>query len=305
MSFYSHNMSMNRLSHEKRCEVVRALVEGVSVRGTARLTGVSKQTILNFLIDIGRACVNHEDSAIRGLHCEHVEADEVWGFVHCKDRHAPKAKGGIDHVGSAWTWYAVDRKSKMILSWIMGARDQDHAYALMRDLAGRLCSRPQISTDSLGAYPAAVSEAFFGKGVDYGQIHKIYRSTQADERHYSPSACIGCERRAVRGNPKVEEIGTSRIERANLTLRMSQRRWTRLTNAHSKSFKHMEAAFALHACYYNWVRKHATVGSTPAQAAGLADHQWTISELVGLLESGERDVVGTTANKRGPYRKTK
>jgi len=297
---------MNRLDTETRVRIVSALCEGMSVRATCRMVGVSKQTVLTFLLKIGRACLMHEDEAIRGLACKHVEADEIWGFVGCKDRNAKKSKGKFDRAGSAWTWYAIDRDSKMILSWLMGDRDQDHARAFMIDLAGRLCARPQLSTDSLGAYAGAVAEAFFGLGVDYAQIHKVYRTNPGEgERQYSPSQCIGCEKHAVRGNPNLRETGTSRIERANLTLRMSQRRWTRLTNAHSKSFRHMEAAFALHACYYNWCRKHATIGTSPAVKAGLADHVWSVTELVYLLEAEENAVIGTEKNRRGPYRKNR
>lgn len=297
---------MNRISRQDRVRIVACLVEGNSVRATCRMTGISKQTVLTFLLDLGRVCVNHDDRMIRGLHCKHVEADEIWGFVHCKARAVPKARANVQGMGDSWTWYAVDRDTKMILSWIMGDRDQNHARAFMQDLAGRLCSKPQLSTDSLGAYASAVSEAFFGLGVDYGQIHKQYRSTSGNpERQYSPSACVGCERKAVRGMPDVRAIGTSIIERANLTLRMSQRRWTRLTNAHSKSFRHMEAAFALHACWYNWCRKHMTLGTTPAQAAGLADRQWSVEDLVGLLEAAERVEIEAGALKRGPYRPRK
>lgn len=295
---------MNRLTTQTRVQIVSALCEGMSIRATCRMVGVSKQTVLTFLLNVGRVCLNFEDDAIRGLDCKHIEADEIWGFSHCKDKQVPKATGGVDRIGSVWTWYAVDRDSKMILSWLMGDRDQEHARAFMSDLAGRLCSRPQLSTDSLGAYAGAVSEAFFGLGVDYAQVHKIYRNSPEGERQYSPSACIGCEKRAVRGKPNLKEVGTSRIERANLTLRMSQRRWTRLTNAHSKSFKHMEAAFALHSFYYNWCRKHMTIGTTPAVKAGLADHVWTVAELVGLLEAEETAIIGTKANKRGSYRKS-
>jgi IS1 family transposase len=294
---------MNRIDTATRVRIVSALVEGMSIRATCRMVGVSKQTVLTFLLNMGRVCLNHDDANLRGLAVKHVEADEIWGFSHCKDKQVPTSKGGLDKKGSVWTWYAVDRDSKLILSWLMGDRDQEHARAFMSDLAGRLCERPQLSTDSLGMYAGAVAEAFFGLGVDYGQIHKIYRSGEM-ERQYSPSTCIGCEKHKIRGNPDLREVGTSRIERANLTLRMSQRRWTRLTNAHSKSFRHMEAAFALHACYYNWCRKHMTIGMTPAQKAGLADHAWTVAELVGLLEAEEQAIIGTKANKRGPYRKS-
>lgn len=294
---------MNRLTRAQRVQVVKALCEGVSVRGTSRLTGVGKQAILALLLNMGRVCLNHEDRAIQNVQCVEIQADEIWGFTHCKDRKVPTSTAEVERKGSVWTWYAVCNRSKMILSWIMGDRDQDHARAFMHDLAGRLACRPQLSTDALGMYAGAVAEAFYGLGVDYGQIHKIYSSVGTDERRYSPARCIGCTKVPVHGNPNPRKVSTSGIERANLTLRMSQRRWTRLTNAHSKSFTHMEAAFALHCAFYNWVRPHATVKTTPAVAAGIADRAWTVEDLVGLLEAEEAAAVGTEKNKRGPYRK--
>jgi hypothetical protein len=157
----------------------------------------------------------------------------------------------------------------------------------MCDLAGRLASRPELTTDALGLYASAVFDAFERLGVDYAQVHKEYGTMPEEARRYSPAQCIGCTKKPVFGSPRMERVGTSYIERANLTLRMSQRRWTRLTNAHSKSFTHMQAAFALHACYYNWARKHATLGTTPAKAQGLTDRDWTLADIVGLLESEE------------------
>lgn len=206
---------MNRLDTQTRVQIVTALCEGMSVRATCRMVGVSKQTVLTFILNMGRVCLNFEDALIRGLHCKHIEADEVWGFVGCKDRNVKHSKGKFDRAGSAWTWFAIDRDSKLIISWLMGDRDQEHARAFMSDLAGRLCSRPQLSTDSLGAYAGAVGEAFFGLGVDYGQIHKQYRNPSDGERQYSPSVCVGCEKKSMRGNPNLREVGTSRVERAN------------------------------------------------------------------------------------------
>lgn len=292
-----------RLSREQRVSIVRCLVEGCSVRSTVRLTGVSKGAISRFLLDMGRVCVNHEDEAIRGLSVSHIECDELWGFVHCKDKQVPKAKSDVPGMGSQWTWIALDADSKMILSWLIGDRNIEHARAFMSDLRSRLVTRPQISTDALGAYASAVSECFHSLGVDYGQVHKIYGKYNPDEGRYSPSVCIGCERKSVRGNPDTSRISTSFVERQNLTIRMSQRRWTRLTNAHSKSFTHMEASFSLFAFYYNWCRKHATLGTTPAVKTGVADRVWTVEDMVVLLENEENAIVGTEANKRGKYKK--
>lgn len=291
---------MNRLAHAQRVSVVKALCEGVSVRGTVRLTGVSKQSILTLLLKLGAACLRHEDAALRGLRCDRIEADEVWSFIGCKQRNAPttKLKGAV---GDNWTWYAIDADTKLIVSWIMGSRDEGHAFAFMHDLASRLAMKPQLTTDGLGAYAAAVQDAFWSLGVDYAQVSKIYGKSE-DERRYSPPQCIGCEKRAILGDPDKRRASTSYIERANLSLRTSQRRWTRLSLGHSKSFTHAEAAFALHACHFNWVRRHATIKTTPAVAAGLADREWTVDGLVALLEAEEAAEIASGKLKRGKYR---
>jgi len=246
--------------------------------------------------------VNFEDANLRDLTCARIEADEVWGFCHSKQKNVRRENLDKPGHGNVWTWVAIDPESKLIVSWLMGDRDAGHAHAFMHDLAGRLVDRPQLTTDSLGVYADAVRDAF-GNNVNYGQIHKIYGKDQ-DEIRYSPATCIGCERKAIIGNVDPKHISTSIIERSNLTLRMSQRRWTRLTNAHSKKFENMEAAFSLHTCVYNWTRKHATLkGETPAMAAGLADRVWTIADIVGLLEATEKAEIEAGSMKRGPYKK--
>lgn len=293
--------SMKKLSTESRVRVIAALCEGCSINATARMTGVSKPTILKLILDMGQTCLNFEDAELRNLHCRSIQADEIWGFCHSKDKNVRPENIGKPGHGSVWTWYAIDRDSKLIVSWIMGDRDGSHAHAFMHDLAGRLCERPQLTTDALGAYKDAVRDAFDGLGVDYAQVHKIYRSEPGDDTRYSPSRCVGCEKKAVYGRSLAPDVTTSHVERANLTLRMGQRRWTRLTNAHSKSFTHMEAAFAIHSMFYNWCRKHMTIGTTPAVAAGLTDHVWSIEEMVGLLEDREQAAIDAGAMKRGPY----
>lgn len=293
-------MSMNRLSTAKRVAIVRALVEGCSIASTVRMTGVSKPTVLRFLLEIGSVCLAFEDEQINNLECDLIECDEIWGFCHAKDRNLPTELRGVSGFGSVWTWVAMCAKSKLICSWIMGDRDTEHANALMRDLADRLNTKPQISTDALGCYPGAIARAFGTKGADYGIQIKEYGRDDTEGR-YSPAKCISCSRETVFGAPDESKISTSYAERANLTIRMSQRRWTRLTNAHSKSFTHMEAAFALHTWHYNWSRKHATLKKTPAMAAGLADAAWTVEALVGLLETKESAEVAGGSLKRGKY----
>lgn len=296
-------VSMNRLTTEKRTQIIAALCEGCSINSIVRMVGVSKVTVLKLLKDTGRACLNFEDETLRNLPCASIQADEIWGFCGSKEKNVkPENRGKSGH-GSVWTWYAIDADTKMILSWVMGDRDSSHAHAFMHDLASRLILRPQLTTDGLGAYREAVLDAFDRLGVDYAQVHKIYGRDAADESRYSPAACIGCEKKAIFGRPVAKHVSTSHIERANLTLRMSQRRWTRLTNAHSKKFENMEAAFALHSMWYNWCRKHSTLGTSPAMAMGIADRIWTVADIVQLVEDAEQRDIDAGALKRGPYRK--
>lgn len=252
------------------------------------MTGVSKPTILRLLLDVGRACVNHDDAAIRGLQCRRIECDELWGFCAVKDRNIRKERMYEEGIGSVWTWIALDAESKLIITWIMGGRDTMHARAFLTDLRDRLATdRPQLSTDGLSSYYPSVVKVFGKHGVDYAQVVKIFETGARDEARYSPPKCVGCTRKRMLGRPDGRFVTTSHSERLNLTVRMNQRRWTRLTNAHSKSFCHMEAAFALHAFHYNWIRKHATVKTTPAVASGVADRSWTLDDLVDLLEAQE------------------
>lgn len=281
-------IGMNRLKRDKRIQVIAALCEGNSIASTVRMTGVSKPTILRLLLDVGRACVNHEDQELRFLSCAHVQADELWGFCHSKDQNIRPENVGKGGHGSVWTWIALCADSKLIISWLMGDRDAAHAHAFMHDLASRLVARPQLTTDALWAYAPAVLDAFDRLGVDYGQLRKVFGSEHQDQIRYSPAQCIGCKKRAIYGRPHAAHVSTSYVERVNLTIRMSQRRWTRLTNAHSKSFRHMEAAFAVHTFWYNWCRPHMSLdGFTPAMAADVADRVWTHSDLVELLEDQE------------------
>lgn len=291
---------MNRMTREQRIAVIRALVEGCSVNSTVRMTDIAKTSILRLLVDMGRVCMNHEDAALRELYCPEIEADEIWGFNHCKARTLPRAIAAPESAGDVWTWYAVCRKSKAILSWSMGDRDATHAAALMNDLASRVSGRVELCTDALGIYAPAVFNAFENR-VDYSTVHKNYETIETAPGRQE-AICTGCTKNSVFGSPRLERTGTSRVERANLTLRMSQRRWTRKTNAHSKSFVNMLNAFALHACYYNWARPHATLeGRTPAMALNLTDRVWTVGDLVGLLEASEKKAVEAGALKRGPY----
>lgn len=280
---------MNRLSREQRCQIVRALVEGNSIRATCRMTGVAKGTVLKLLADLGPVCAAWEDDHLVDLPTVRVQCDEIWSFVYAKEKNVPDSKMN-DMVGDVWTWTAIDADSKLLINWTVGGRDADTAVEFMDGVAKRLKYRVQITTDGLGAYPSAV-QLSFGNNVDFAQLVKQYgkgSNASSAESRYSPAECIGATKTPVKGSPNPRHISTSYVERQNLTMRMSMRRFTRLTNAFSKKAENLAYAVALHFLYYNWARPHQTLkGVTPAMAAGLEDHVWGIDEIVGLLEDSE------------------
>lgn len=291
---------MNRLSPEKRRAVIACLVEGNSIRATVRMTGVAKNTVTKLLVDMGTVCSIYMDRAMRDLPCERIRCDEIWAFVYAKQRNVPPDKRG--EAGDVWTWVALDSHTKLVPTFHVGPRDAGAAFSFMRDLAGRLRHRVQLTTDGHQTYLRAV-EGAFGGDVDYAQLVKLYGSDQDSrkpERRYSPSVCLGAEAVPVNGDPKPEHVSTSHVERLNLTMRMSMRRYTRLTNAFSKKVENLTAAVALHFMHYNFCRVHQTLRTTPAVAAGVSDHVWTLPELVGLLEAAEQ-----VPARRGRYAKTR
>lgn len=280
-------MDMRKLATDKRTAVLSALVEGTSVNATARICGVSKLTILRLLADVGSLCRNYHDLVVRGLTSKRVQCDEIWSFVGCKQKNREEGKQGH---GDAWTWVAMDADSKLVISYLVGDRGAGCANEFMLDVAGRLNTRVQLTTDGHKVYLDAVENAF-GFFVDYAMLIKLYGpegGKSTPERKYSPGKCNGARKQRQLGIPDRKHISTSYIERQNLTLRMSQRRFTRLTNAFSKRIVNHEHAIAMHYYHYNFCRKHKTLGTTPAVAAGVADHEWTVAELVGLLENEER-----------------
>jgi IS1 family transposase len=285
-------VSMNRLSAEQRRQVIASLVEGNSIRATVRMTGVTKNTITKLLVDMGTVCSIHQDRLMRNLPCERVQCDEIWAFVGAKQKNVPEAKR--HEWGDVWTWVAIDADTKLVPTYRVGPRDLQEAQLFMRDVASRLAHRVQLTTDGHSPYFTAVKGAFAGD-VDYAQLIKIYAPS---EQRYSPGECLGTERRIVTGEPNPNHISTSYVERQNLTMRMSMRRFTRLTNAFSKKAENLAAAVSLHFAYYNMCRVHQTLGTTPAVAAGVADHVWTLTELIGLLEEAE-----ATPIRRGSYQK--
>jgi IS1 family transposase len=280
-------VSMNKLPADKQVQVIAALVEGVSIRATVRMTGVAKNTIVKLLTDIGHACQVYQTERLRDLPCKNIQCDEIWSFCYAKEKNVPEELKGKFGFGDVWTWTALDSDTKLVPCWHVGARDAWHAQHFMYDLASRLKNRVQLTTDGHRVYVTAVNLAF-GEEVDYAMLVKLYGSDRESEATYSPSECIGCREAIIIGDPNPAKISTSHVERQNLTMRMGMRRFTRLTNAFSKKIDNHMAAISLHYMHYNFCRLHQTLGVTPAMKAGVADHVWTLAEVIGLLnrESG-------------------
>jgi IS1 family transposase len=280
---------MNRLNKEQQTRVVAALVEGNSIRSTSRMTGVARNTVTTLLLDLAEACAGYHDMHVRNLKVRRLQCDEIWNFVGAKAKNVSvekKAEGW----GDTWTWTALDADTKLCVSYLVGGRDAGWAKEFMEDCASRISSRVQITTDGHRAYLEAV-EGAFGMDVDYAQLQKIYGAPLDDHRRYSPATCIGCDMKTVSGNPDPKHVSTSFVERQNLSMRMSIRRFTRLTNAFSKKVENHAAAVALWFMYYNFCRIHQTLRVTPAMEAGIASHVWSIQELVSLLALTETTKV--------------
>ncbi len=291
-------VSMNRRSREDRVRIIAALVEGNSIRGASRMTGFSKNTITKLLIDVGVACAEYQDRTLRNLTCKRIQCDEIWSFCYAKDKNIPADKRDAFGYGSVWTWTAIDADSKLICSWMVGTRDAPAARVFMKDLAGRLVNRVQLTTDGLASYLEAVETAF-GDDIDYAMLIKLYGSPeQKEERRYSPANCIGSRRQVITGDPDMDHVSTSYVERQNLTMRMGMRRFTRLTNAFSKKVENHIAAISLHFMHYNFVRIHKTLRMTPAMAAGVTDRLMEISDIVEILEQWEADVERQKAEQK-------
>jgi IS1 family transposase len=274
---------MNKLSREKKTRVIAAMVEGVGINAISRMTGVCKNTILRILADVGRACAEYQDKKLVSLKCCRLQVDECWQFCYAKAKNVPADKKGQFGYGDVWTWTAVDADSKLVPCFLVGNRDALSARMFIDDLASRLEKRIQLTSDGLKVYINAVEDAF-GANIDYAQLQKIYASSQ-EEARYSPAQCVGCERKRIMGNPDPMHISTSYVERLNLTMRMHMRRFTRLTNGHSKKIENHIYAVALHFMYYNFAKIHETLRCTPAMEAGISDHVWEISEIVALADS--------------------
>ena len=280
----SISVSTNRLTNEKRVSVVAALVEGNSIRATCRMTGVAKNTVVKLLADLGRVCAEFQDGALRNLPCKRVQADEIWSFVYAKQKNVSRATKAPAVAGDVWTWTALCADTKLIVSYMVGARDGRSAHVFMNDVATRLRGRIQLTTDGHRPYLNAV-EGAFGCDIDYAMLIKIYGSPPDAEIRYSPAECIGCETRIITGAPDEKHISTSYVERQNLSMRMHMRRFTRLTNGFSKKVENHVHMLGLYFCYYNFARVHQTLRVTPAMEAGVSDHGWSIAEIVALLDA--------------------
>jgi len=275
---------MNKLQTDKRAQILNCLCEGNSLRATSRLTDVSINTVVKMLIDAGNACSRYQDEVFRNLTCRRLQCDEAWAFCYAKDKNCTeemKAKGA----GSIWTWAAIDVETKLVPCWYVGDRDASAAYHFMNDLAGRLAHRVQLTTDAHKPYLRAVEDAF-GSEIDYAQLVKIYGTSfnNSPEARYSPAQCMGARKAKITGNPDHAHVSTSIVERQNLTMRMGNRRFTRLTNAFSKKAENHEHSVALHFMHYNFCRIHKSLRVTPAMEAGIADHVWSLEEVVALLD---------------------
>jgi IS1 family transposase len=280
-----HTLAMNNLPVERQIAVIPALVEGNSIRATVRMTGVAKDTVIKLLARVGTACAEYQDKALRNLPCKRVQCDEIWSFCYAKEKNVPAELRGKFGFGDVWTWTALCADTKLIPCWRVGDRNAWHAQHFMYDLASRLANRVQLTTDGHRVYLQAV-EGAFGNNVDYAMLVKLYGNPpKGPETRYSPPECIGAIATPIVGNPDRRYISTSYVERQNLTMRMNMRRFTRLTNGFSKKAENHGHALALYFMYYNFCRIHQTLRVTPAMEAGVADHAWSLKEVVALMDS--------------------
>jgi IS1 family transposase len=275
---------MNKLSIQKRAQIIGMLVEGNSLRAITRMVDCSINTVTKLLVDVGTACSQYQYETLRNLPCKCIQCDEIWNFCYCKERNVPEDRKGEFGIGDVYTWIGMCADTKLVPSFMVGKRDAEYGNAFMLDLASRLSNRVQLTTDGHGVYLTAVENAF-GSDIDYAMLIKVYGSPMSinDEWRYSPPVCTGEEIRPITGNPDISKVSTSFVERQNLTMRMSMRRFTRLTNGFSKKIENLEHSVALHFMYYNFARIHKTLRVTPAMEAGVSDHVWALEEIANLI----------------------
>lgn len=290
--------NMNRMPLEKRARIIGMLAEGNSLRSITRMADCSINTVTKLLIELGTVCATYQDRTLRNLKCKRLQCDEIWQFCYAKQKNVtPAIAEKIEGAGDVWTWTAIDADTKLIPAWLVSDRSAEAADVFMQDLAGRLANRVQLTTDGHKAYLNAVEGAFRNE-IDYAMLVKIYGNSPDPDTRYSPATCLGCKREYVSGDPEPAHISTSYVERQNLTMRMSMRRFTRLTNGFSKKVQNHAHAVAVYMMIYNFARIHKTLRCTPAMEAGIADHVWSYEEIAALVPE-------TKAGPRGPYRTKK
>jgi IS1 family transposase len=293
----SYIMRMNKLPLAKRVQILSMLVEGSSMRSISRVADVSINTVSKLLIDAGRACIAFHDEKVRGVKARRVQVDEIWSFTYAKQKNVARAKRRDLAYGDTWTWTAIEADSKLLISWLVGARDSEYALAFIDDLRQRVTNRVQLTSDGHKPYLEAVEEAF-GDDVDYAVLQKLYGTAPEAQKRYSPAQCIGIKRQDITGNPDTKHVSTSYVERQNLTMRMQMRRFTRLTNAFSKKFENHVHMVALYTVWYNFARLHKTLKVTPAMAAGISETLRDMSWIAALI-----DAAAPKPGARGPYKK--
>ena len=291
------NWGMNKLPLAKRTQILAMLCEGSSMRSISRVADVSINTVSKLLVEAGEACLAIHDETVRNVKASRVQCDEIWSFCHAKQKNVPTAKAAPDGAGDVWTWTAIDADTKLIVSYFVGDRGGESAMILMDDLRARLANRVQLTTDGHKAYLEAV-EGAFGADVDYAQLVKLYGPTMTAPGRYSPAECTGIKKIRREGNPDIQHVSTSFVERQNLTMRMSMRRFTRLTNAFSKKLDNHIHALALYFAFYNFCRIHKTLRVSPAMAAGITDRLWSLEDIVARI-----DADAPVPKARGPYKK--
>lgn len=293
-------LGMNKLPVPKRVQILTMLVEGSSLRSISRVCEVSINTVTKLLVDAGAACATYHDEMVRNVAAKRIQSDEIWSFCYAKDKNVKTAKAAPDGAGNIWTWTALDPDSKLMVTWWAGDRTSSTGFNFLEDLQSRLANRIQLTTDGHGAYLEAVPFTF-GDNVDFAQLIKIYKETKGGASRYSPADCIGTKTKVISGNPDEKHISTSHAERQNLTMRMSMRRFTRLTNAFSKKFENHCHSLALYFVYYNWMRKHKAHGQTPTMAAGLTDKPMPMADLVEILDQREQAALTVRCARQLSY----
>jgi IS1 family transposase len=290
---------MNKLPLAKRTQILAMLCEGSSMRSISRIADVSINTVSKLLVEAGEACLAIHDETVRNVPASRIQCDEIWSFCYAKAKNVPTATAAPEGAGDVWTWTAIDADSKLMVSYFVGDRGAESAMVLMDDLRARLANRVQLTTDGHRAYLEAV-EGAFGADVDYAQLVKLYGEVggKTPERRYSPAQCNGIRKRRVEGNPDERHVSTSHVERMNLSIRMQNRRFTRLTNGFSKKLDNHIHALALYFAFYNFCRIHKSLRVTPAMAAGITDRLWTLDDIVAKI-----DEMAPVPKPRGPYRK--